>query len=197
MHIDEDILFAWGAVARKYKKGSFVFYENDPCRNYYQILKGAIKMCCYNDEGRVFTQGIFSDQESFGEPPLFLNLPYPASAIADQDTILLQISKETLFKLFSEYPFLQMDCIKGFSRRLYDKANLGKNIANPNPEKRLIGFMNYYKMKQGNTKQRVKIPYSRQELADFLGLRVETIIRTIKKMEENHVVEIINRKVHY
>ncbi len=80
MHIDTDLLIAYGAVAKKYDKGDFVFYEGDPCRFYYQILEGKVKMCNYNDEGRIFIQGLFSAGDSFGEPPLFINELYPACA---------------------------------------------------------------------------------------------------------------------
>jgi CRP-like cAMP-binding protein len=49
-------------------------------------------MCCFSGEGRIFTQGVFGENESFGEPPLFLSEPYPACAIAESETVILQLS---------------------------------------------------------------------------------------------------------
>jgi len=43
MQIDADILITWGAVAKKFKKGDFIFYEGDHARFYFQILVGTVK----------------------------------------------------------------------------------------------------------------------------------------------------------
>ena len=197
MHIDTDVLFAWGAVAKKYKKGDFIFYEGDPCRYYHQIMKGKVKMCCFNDEGRIFSQGQFTENQSFGEPPLFINQPYPACAIAETDSVILQLTKDTLFKLLTDYPFLPMQFLKGFAQRIYDKSFNLKNISSPNPEERIMGFMKKYKTENKSDNGRIQLPQTRQQLADSLGLRVETVIRTLKKMEENGLVEIKRHKVFF
>ncbi|MGK6344415.1 helix-turn-helix domain-containing protein, partial [Chryseobacterium sp. DT-3] len=67
-----------------------------------------------------------------------------------------------------------------------------------NPEIRLKGIMSYYKsFNQSNVKYSFEIPFTRQELASFTGLRVETVIRAFKKMELEEVVKIVNRKIYY
>lgn len=53
------------------------------------------------------------------------------------------------------------------------------------------------KTKIGFTNTKVLIPFTRQEIANFTGLRVETVIRTIKRMEEAAIVEIKNRKIYF
>jgi CRP-like cAMP-binding protein len=39
------------------------------------------------------------------------------------------------------------------------------------------------------------VPFTRQQLADMSGLRVETVIRTVKKMEEDGKLRIVGRKI--
>ena len=41
------------------------------------------------------------------------------------------------------------------------------------------------------------IPFTRQEMANFLGVRVETIIRTVKELEEEGVLRIEKGKIYY
>jgi CRP-like cAMP-binding protein len=43
----------------------------------------------------------------------------------------------------------------------------------------------------------LQIPLTRQQLASFTGLSVETVIRSIKNMEKNGVLKIQNRKIWY
>lgn len=197
MFINSDHLLAYGAVAKKYKKSEFIFYEGDTSRFYFQVYEGNIKMCSFNDEGRTFTQGMFGPGESFGEPPLFINATYPACAVAETDCVIFKLSKDTLFKLLSEYPELQMKFIIHFAKRIYDKTHKSKNIVSPHPAERIAGFLKRYKTEHNLPQQKVLIPLKRQQIADFLGLRVETVIRTLKKMEEEKKVEIRNHKLYY
>jgi CRP-like cAMP-binding protein len=197
MHINTNILITWGAVAKKYKKGDFIFYEKDPCRFYHQVYEGKVKMCNYNDEGRIFIQGIFGPGESFGEPPLFINEVYPACAQAETDSIVYILAKDTLMKIMHEYPEITLLFVTGFAKRIYDKTSTNKNIINLHPEERIIGFLKKYKKDQHHNIGRLRIPYTRQQIGDFLGLRVETVIRTLIKMEEEGKVEIRKHKLYY
>ena len=197
MHIDNDLLIAYGAVAKKYYKGDFIFYEGDQCRFYFQIVEGSVKMCNYNNEGRIFIQGIFTKGNSFGEPPLFIDGLYPACAQAEKDTIIYKLSKDTLFKLLADYPPLQMQFIINFAQRLYEKSSTNKNIISPHPEERIISFLKRYKKDNNLGEEKILIPYKRQQIADFLGLRVETVIRTLLKMEESGKVEIKKHKLYF
>lgn len=197
MHIDTDLLIAYGAVAKKYNKGEFVFYEGDQCRFYYQIVEGNVKMCNYNEEGRIFIQGIFGPGNSFGEPPIFINEVFPACATADSYVVLFKLSKDILLKLLNDYPELKLKFIISFAQRLYEKATNSKNIISPHPDERILGFLRKYKKQHGKGDDKLVIPYTRQQIADFLGLRVETVIRTILKMAEDGKLEIRKHKLYY
>ncbi|MEZ4909777.1 MAG: Crp/Fnr family transcriptional regulator [Saprospiraceae bacterium] len=197
MYIDPDLLIAWGAVAKKYNKNDFIFYEGDKCRFYHQVEDGHVKMCSYNEEGKVFVQGIFDKGESFGEPPLFIDVEYPACAQAETNCLVYKLSKDTLFKILAEYPQLKMQFIISFATRIYEKSTINRNIVNPHPEKRIIGLLKKFKKDHNLTETKSFIPLTRQSMADQLGLRVETIIRTLKKMEEKGTVAIIHHKLYY
>ncbi|MFZ1750870.1 MAG: Crp/Fnr family transcriptional regulator [Saprospiraceae bacterium] len=197
MQIDTNLLITWGAVARKYKKNEYIFYEGDMCRYYHQIMEGSVRMCTYSDEGKVFIQGVFKKGQSFGEPPLFINERYPACALAVTDAIILILTKESLLKILEEYPELQRRFLELFAKRIFIKANTAKHIISQSPEHRIKAFLDRYKQEQNSPGGKVKIPYTRQEIANFTGLRVETVIRTTKKMSIQNILEIKNRKLYY
>ena len=156
-----------------------------------------MRLCCYNDEGKEFTQGKFSDGDSFGEPPLFADELYPASAICETNCVIIKISKDTFIKILDEYPYLQRQILVLLSKRLVWKSQIAKELINQSPSHRLTMFLTNYKKLKANSSEKVIIPYTRQELANFLGLRVETVIRTLKKMEAANVLEIRNRKLYF
>lgn len=197
MQIDADILITWGAIAKKFQKGDFIFHEGDQPRFYYQILEGTVKMFNTNLDGKEFTQSEFKTGQSFGEPPLFINENYPSSAVACQDSIILKISKEKFLKILDEYPVFQKKLITLFAKRIFSKAITAREIINNTPETRIIGFLNDFKKKNNRECEKIEIPYTRQEIANYTGLRVETVIRTLTKMKTKKIVQIIERKLIY
>ncbi len=196
MLIETEILIAWGGVSKKYKKNEIIFLEGDVPRFYYQVLTGRIKMF-NNCDTKEFIQGFFVDGESFGEPPLFNNEVYAATAIALASTVIIRISKERFKKLLVEYPKLQTKFLELFASRLYEKSLTAKELVNNSPEMRIKSFLDIYKKKSGNINGRLLIDLTRQEIANFTGLCVETVIRTLSKMKTQNKVLIIDKKLYY
>lgn len=197
MFINTDILITWGGISKKYKKGEYIFHEDEQARYYYQIIEGSVKMFNTNVDGKEFTQAEFQKGCSFGEPPIFIDELYPSSAITTQDSVILKISKDNFFKVLAEYPELHMKIISLFAQRIFNKAITSKEIINNTPEMRIIAFLNSYKKKINQENEKTTIPYTRQNIANFTGLRVETVIRTLAKMKLCKTVEIIDRKLIY
>ncbi len=197
MQIDLDLLYSWGAVAKKYKKNEIIFNEDEVAYFYYQILDGGVRMFNSNEEGKEFTQGLFCCGDGFGEPPLFINETYPAKAITIQDSTILKLSKDKFLKILDEYPSIQKDFLLLFAQKIHSKSRTSKEIINQKPEFRVIAFLNSYKRKSGNSTAKIIIPFTRQEIANYTGLRVETVIRVFTQMNKTNKVEIINHKIYY
>lgn len=197
MQIDINLLLAWGAVSKRYKKNEVVFDEDEPAVCYYQIQEGQVKMVNISNDGREFVQGVFIAGQSFGEAPLFINEHYPAAAVALEPCVILKFSKDKLLKLLDENPLVQAKLLRTFAQRIYNKTVTVREIINNNPEGRILAFLRSMKSRTGNQQKRALVPYTRQEIANFTGLRVETVIRTLKHMEEKNKVSIIDHKLWF
>jgi len=197
MQIDENILITWGAVVKKYNRNEIIIDEGSMALFYFQIKRGTVKMSNSNDDCKEFTQGVFHDGDSFGEPPLFVGESYPATAVAITDCTIIKLSKSTFFKILSEYPIIHNTFTILFARRVLMKSKLLRDIINHTPEERIISFLYAYKAKTNSINEKIHIPYTRQEIANFTGLRVETVIRTLKKLEESQRVNIKQRKLYF
>lgn len=196
MQIDLDLLFSWGAIAKEYKKNEVIFNEGESANFYFQITEGSIKMINSNDEGKEFTQGYFSDGQSFGEPPLLINENYPATAVAFRDSKIIKLSKDKFLKIIDEYPSIHRKLLNLMAQRIHSKAITTRAIINQKPEYRINAFLKAHKSNPDNEKKEL-VPFTRQEIANFTGLRVETVIRELVKMSESCKVKIINHKIYY
>ncbi len=195
MQIDIDLLFTYGGIAKGYKKNETIFHEEELGNFYFQIIEGSVKMFNSNEEGKEFTQGYFTDGHSFGEPPLLIDQPYPSSAVAFQDSKIIKLSKDKFLRILEEYPTIQKNLLLLMARRIYSKAITTKDIVNQKPEYRIVSFLNAHKNPDSDSKQLVV--FTRQEIANFTGLRVETVIRALTKMSKEQTVEIIHHKIYY
>lgn len=191
--IDLELLLSFGAAFKEYEKGEVLFSEGDKACHYYQVVSGSVKMFNTNDDGKEFTQGYFYNGQSFGEPPLFIDEKYPASAMAFQNSEVIKLSKDKFMAILEEFPQVQKQFLELMARRIHNKATSSKDIINQKPDFRIEAFLQSCK----KTKGKELIPFTRQEIANFTGLRVETVIRTLSKMKNKNRVEIINHKIYY
>ena len=180
------------------RKDQILFGEGDKAVDFYQVEEGQVRMYILNSEGQEFTQGIFQAGESFGEPALLGNFPYPSSAISITDGSVWRLPKADFLQLLKENFELHLKLDHVLCHRLQYKSMILTEISAHTPEHRLATIMNYLKSKmdlKGNGK--TLIPYTRQQLADMTGLRVETVIRTIKKMELTGKLILEGRKIKF
>lgn len=190
-----DLFIKYGAVQKLYKKNEAIFNENDRAVFFFMVVEGSIRMFNRNEEGKEFIQGDFTSGQSFGEPPLFVNGKYPTTATCIKDTTVLKLSRDNFFVLLEENPNLQMLFLKILSKRIIGKAKSSKDIINQNTKQKILSFLNDQKDTETNEKN--LIPYTRQEIANFTGLRVETVIRVCSKLKREKIIDIIEHKIYF
>ncbi len=192
------LLLSYGANFVKIPKDQAIFRESHLARFYYKVESGKIKMCNYHEDGKEFIQGIFEEGESFGEPPLFINAPYPADAIAVEDSVVLRLSRNHYFTMLKENPDLLFQYAVYVSERLMNKAQRMRDLSSYSPELRILNLLKETKKKSHNRSPGPeRINLTRQEIANMTGLRVETVIRTMKALQESGKITIQSRKVYF
>lgn len=178
-----------GAVVRSYKKGEVILKEGSKARFYFQVVSGEVKMVNTGESGQEFIQGIFKEGNSFAEPPLFLEVAYPASAIALLDSEIIILEKTKLLALLEQDFRLQMRLIKSLSQRIYYKSVIAKEISLYDAGHRILGLIDFLKERDGFAGRQYPVTLTRQQIADLTGLRVETVIRAIKYLAEKELVQ--------
>lgn len=189
--VQESVLKKYKARLVRLQKRKILFHQGDPATNFHIVKTGRIKMVTYNNDGKEFVQGYFTEGQSFGEPPFFNNLPYPASAIAVVDSEVWKCPYESFMKLLRENFEIHLKLTRALSGRLVYKSMMLSEIAGEEAEHRLSTLIEYFRKEDGVAKNAPYIvPFTRQQLADMTGLRVETVIRSIKAMEQRRNLRI-------
>jgi len=198
--IDSNLLIVCGAVFKHYEKDELIFREGQHPHFYHQLHEGKIKMFNSSDEGKEFIQGFFKAGQSFGEPPVFSGEEYPAFAVAVEPSVVIRLHIDRFRQLLKENFEIHYHFTQVLAKRIIAKTNNLKEISFHNPEHRILTILNSQKretLMQDPSVKKVKIELTRQEIADMSGLRVETVIRTLRHLHETHTVTIEKGKVFY
>ena len=196
--IDIDTLLTWGATYKKVDAEETIFQEGSECHFYYQLVSGSVRWVNINEEGKEFIQTIIEPGECFGELPLFDDEPYAASAIANKESVVIRLDKSTFKQLLKEQPELHFQFSKLITQRLRYKFILVQELSSANPEHTITTLLNYFKKSERHICPNCnQVNLTRQQIANMTGLRVETVIRTIKQLEEKGTLKIEKGKVFY
>jgi len=199
--IATDILKKYGAREIQLKKDDFIFREGDEAHYYYQVLSGSVKLVTTSSDGQEFIQGIFNTQDSFGEPALFCSFLYPSSARAIETTVVARLAKPDFFQLLKENFEIHLQLDQILCQRLKYKSMVLSEISFYDPEHRILSLLKYFKQNAAHDQRitekdfRYLVPLTRQQLADLTGLRVETVIRAVKRMEGDGKLKLVGRKI--
>ena len=195
--ISEELLLKYDAELKAYDKDEIIFKTYDNALFYYQIKSGKIKMNNVNTDGKEFIQSIFFEGQSFGEPPLFANIKYPAGAQAIIDSKIYRLPKQIFYDLLVAYPKMHFKTSEVLSLRLYYKAIMASEISSQEPEHRVLKLLDYMKkyIHHLDQQETYQVDLTRQQIADLTGLRVETVIRACKALEKKNEIKIANRKI--
>lgn len=194
--IPVDLLLAHGATYRKVNPGDFIFTEGTPVSFYYELTMGRVRWCNILDDGREILHKVAYPGDSFGTLALLDEGVYEANAIADSPCTLLRLSTSKFHELLDTYPDIHTKFTKSLVADLRFKFMLTNLLSKHNPEEVIRHLFQYFNQ-EGNLvcQDCNKLMMTRQQLANMTGLRVETVIRTIKQMEKDEKLSIVRGKV--
>ena len=197
MMIDIDTLLAWGGAYKKCAANEIIFQEGTQAQFYYQLVSGSVRWVNINDDGKEFLQVMIEPGECFGELPLFDGEPFAATAIADTGSMIIRLHRPTFQQLLKENPEIHLAFSKLLSQRLRFKFLILKEMANHNPEHSISTLLSYFKQTKKNICTKCnQIKLTRQQIANMTGLRVETVIRTIRTLQSKGQLHITKGKVY-
>jgi CRP-like cAMP-binding protein len=132
---------AAGVLPSYYEKGQAVFQCGDPCNGFHVVVYGQVKLGFTSPQGVEKVVEIIRPGQSFGEALLFLEQPYIVFAQALADTMLLHISKHTVFEELEQDPGFARRMLSGLSRRLHGLVRDVEAYTLRSGQERVIGYL--------------------------------------------------------
>ncbi|MCD9856739.1 Crp/Fnr family transcriptional regulator [Epilithonimonas sp. JDS] len=182
----------------KYSSGDIIFSAGERPSYFFYIFKGKAKVISRDGDSRELIQEVSTAEEGLAEFSAFANEPYPVTAVALTDCSILRIRIDDFLTLVSTSEELKLYLLNKISDSLYNKLIQADIHFKRSGSEKIIMLLNYLKRKHDDkTPFSFKVLLSRKNIADLTGLRIETVIRNVKKLEKEKVLRIINHKIYY
>jgi len=177
--------------------GETVFAQEEIAISFYNVLEGVLRLYKLLPDGRRQIVG-FALQGDFLAMAASARHGYSADAIGP--VTVCRFSKGSFARFIENRPIL-LRRINELTVRELSKAQqhmvlLGRRSA----EERVASFLIGWRDRLAAFKEplrTVPLPMSRQDIADFLGLTIETVSRTFTKLERDAVIEIAPGRVGF
>ena len=182
------------AVSRvkAYARGEMIFSEGDPGDIFFTIARGRVKVFKMTPAGKDLILEIFGPGDPLGAVAVYESRPYPASAMALEDTVCLLIRRQDFFGLLERHPTLVRSLLLGLTRRLMDLTNRLAELTGGHVEPRFARLFLKLADEMGKPAPGgifIPLHLSRQELADLTGTTIETCIRIMSRWGKDGLVQ--------
>jgi CRP-like cAMP-binding protein len=176
---------------RAYERGDLVFSEGDPSDFFVTIVSGRVKVFKATPSGKEIILEIFGTGDPLGAVAAYEGVPYPASAMALEQTTCLLISRQTFFALLEDNPSLVRGVLTGLTHRLVELTRRISDLTGGRVESRFARLFLKLADQTGRPERGgvfIPMALSRQELADLTGTTIETCIRIMSRWNKEDVL---------
>lgn len=177
------------------QKGDILYRHGEPFKAIYAIRSGAIKTWSSDRDGEEQITGFYLPGEVVGLDGPADNV-HQNSAIALQTTSVCAIPYERLESLSRQVPGLQRNLLQLLSREINadqkQRSLLGRTSAEVRVASLLLSLSARYKRHRLSAVE-FTLPMSRSDMANFLGLTLETVSRVFSRLQKLEIISA-NRK---
>jgi len=176
---------------KSYAKGDRIFGEGDPSEFFFVVVSGRVKIVKMTPAGKDVILEIFGTGDPFGAVAAYEGRPFPASAIALDETVCLLTPRPSFFSLLEQHPSLVRGLLLGLTQRLVELTNRLTEMTGGRVEARIARLFLKLADSMGRPSPdgtAIPMALSRQELADLTGTTIETCIRIMSRWGKAEIV---------
>jgi CRP/FNR family transcriptional regulator, anaerobic regulatory protein len=171
--------------------GKTIFSEGEPADCVFGISQGVVRLYKLLPDGR-------RQVLAFALPGDFLGMPLAERHNFSADTIgevaLCRFSRSELTNFIQSSPNIMRLLMEFATRELDTAQDQLLLLGNGSAEEKVAIFLVSWRNRLARlsvSSETVPLPMRRQDIADFLGLKLETVSRTLAKLEQKNVIRLV------
>ncbi len=182
---------------RAVQRNKPVFEEGQKFTSLYAVRSGAIKAYSVDQNGEEQVIGFYLPGELFGLDAIHSEA-YVCSAKALETSAVCELPFKQVTELSANIHNLQAHMYKTLSKEINTDQQFHRLLSKKTAEERIATFLQnlserYQRRKLSPTSFR--LPMSRTDIGNYLGLAVETVSRVFTRLQQNEILKVDGKEL--
>jgi CRP/FNR family cyclic AMP-dependent transcriptional regulator len=177
-----------------FRKNTIVMTEGETGESLYIIKSGSIKIYVSDEQGGEMTLFVEGPGSYIGEISLLDESPRTASAVAQEETEVIVISKSAFYECIELNPDIAFKLIRAVTQRLRKATNDIRNLALKNVYQRLALKLIELSVEEDG-KRFLPRKYSQAEFSKMIGASREMVGKVLTDLEKGGYTVVDNGKL--
>lgn len=173
--------------------GQALFFEGDAAKHVFEVLEGALRIFRIISDGRRVITGFIYDGDLVG---VSLKGNYLYSAEAVVPTKIRRLTRRTFDAATQDSEELRPQVFERICDEMAAAQDQLVLLSSKSAEERLCTFLLKHLRRtaaKNGVQSLIQLPMTRQDMADYLGLTIETVSRTITKLATKGILGCVGR----
>jgi CRP/FNR family transcriptional regulator len=184
----QEALAAAGLV-RRYKKGTQIFRQGDECPGLFIVGQGLVRIYKLAPTGKEHVLHFAEPGRTFAEVAAMGRFNCPAHADAVEDSVCLLIPTDRFHRLVQAHHELCLQLLAGMALWVRQLVGLLEDLALRDASGRVARHLLQADPSAGRTP--FVLPMLKKDLASHLNLTSETLSRTLRRLAESGLIEML------
>ncbi|WP_420410196.1 Crp/Fnr family transcriptional regulator [Hoeflea sp.] len=175
--------------------GTELIGESQETKTYANIISGVVKLTKMMSDGRQQIVGLQFAPDFLGRP---FRIDSGISADAATDVNVCSFPKSVIERMIKESPELEHRLLEQTLKELDEARDwmltLGRKTASEKVASFLYLIATHVNPDSDSDSVSFQLPLTRSDIADFLGLTIETVSRQLTKLRKDRVILIVNNR---
>jgi CRP/FNR family nitrogen fixation transcriptional regulator len=167
-------------------RGAEIYGEGEPADYVYKIVSGVVRTCKLLSDGRRQISSFFLPGDIFG---LEATVEHRFTAEAVSDVSLIFVKRSALTELAGRDSEVANDLWSAATSDLRAAQEHILLLGRKSAQERMAAFL-LEMAERTHSGEAVDLPMSRLDIADYLGLTIETVSRTITQLENAEAISL-------
>lgn len=174
-------------VFEQHPRGTTIFTEGNAVENHYSVFDGVVRLVKLLPDGRRSVVGFLFAGDLFGNSP---DNVHSFSAEAVTDLQLCRFPRPKMEPLYDEVPQLKQRLLGIMAQKLLISHRRITDLARKSSDEKLATFLlALYGIESLVANDgALQLPMRREDIADYLGLSLETTSRTFSALEKQGII---------
>lgn len=183
--------------SRPMQKGEHLYREGDDFTSVYAVRSGAIKAYRLTGDGQEQVTGFYFPGEIIGMDGISKN-KYANSVKALETSAMCEIPFHRLEELSTEIPSMQRHFFQLMSQEITTEQKLITLLSKNSAEERVAALL--LSISSRNARRKLsrtsfRLPMSRTDIGNFLGLTVETVSRVVSRFNKQGHIAVESKEI--